>query len=149
MLIQCGDVYRRLKDVDILAPSWLRMSSVGSFDLPFLPFFESGLEMQPLINPGALLLVFIVAFVVVAFMYLRRRLNSEKPYKVFLTHHKGAAGSLARFIKLILSKHLNWNNMKQLDQWTAICGLIKVNEGQDERFVWSLPLTEKAPHCAL
>lgn len=53
----------------------------------------------------ALLLVFIVAFVVVAFMYLRRRLNSEKPYKVFLTHHKGAAGSLARFIKLILSKH--------------------------------------------
>jgi hypothetical protein len=87
------------------------MSSVGSFDLPFLPFFfESGLEMQPLINRGALLLVFIVAFVVVAFMYLRRRLNSEKPYKVFLTHHKGAAGSLARFIKLILSKHLNWTS---------------------------------------
>lgn len=49
--------------------------------------------------------VFIVAFTVVAFIHLRRRLTTEKPYKVFLTHHKGAAGSLARFIKLILSKH--------------------------------------------
>ena len=82
----------------------MRISSVGLFDLPYFSFFW-GLNMQPFTR-GALLLVFIVAFVVVAFAYLRRRFNPEKSYTVFLTHHKGAAGSLARFIKLILSKPL-------------------------------------------
>ncbi|CAK9010580.1 unnamed protein product [Durusdinium trenchii] len=52
-----------------------------------------------------LLLTFCLAFFIVAVIYLQRRFNPVKPYKVFLTHQKGAAGSLARFIKSILNKH--------------------------------------------
>ena len=53
-----------------------------------------------------LLLTFAVALSAVGLLYLRRRFNPAKPYKVFLTHHKNAAGSLARFIKGILNKLL-------------------------------------------
>ena len=53
----------------------------------------------------ALLLLFLLAFFWVALLYLRRRVNPVKPYKIFLTHQKGAAGSLARFIKYILNKY--------------------------------------------
>lgn len=59
-----------------------------------------------MLGSGALLLVFLVAFAWVAILYLRRRINPVKPFKIFLTHHKGAAGNLARFIKCILSKYL-------------------------------------------
>ena len=52
----------------------------------------------------ALLLSFFMALCLVIALYLRRSFTPRKPYKLFLTHHKYASGSLARFIKCVLSK---------------------------------------------
>ena len=46
-----------------------------------------------------------LTLLVVILLFLWRRCHPEKTYKIFLTHHKGAAGALARFIKSIMSKH--------------------------------------------
>ena len=74
--------------------------------LPVEPWLFRILSEQRRLDPGALLLLFLLAFFWVALLYLRRRVNPVKPYKIFLTHQKGAAGSLARFIKYILNKSL-------------------------------------------
>ncbi|CAE7718406.1 SCUBE3 [Symbiodinium microadriaticum] len=47
---------------------------------------------------------FLTLFVTIA-LFLWRRCHPEKTFKIFLTHHKSAAGALARFIKSILNKH--------------------------------------------
>ncbi|CAJ1400413.1 unnamed protein product, partial [Effrenium voratum] len=47
----------------------------------------------------------LVTATTVAFVYVTRRLNPKKAYRIFLSHHKSAAGSLARFIKCIMNKH--------------------------------------------
>ncbi|CAE7033301.1 ttrS [Symbiodinium sp. CCMP2592] len=47
---------------------------------------------------------FLTLFVTIG-LFLWRASADEKTFKIFLTHHKSAAGALARFIKSILNKH--------------------------------------------
>ena len=65
----------------------------------------------------ALLLSFLMVLCLVVALYLRRSLTLRKPYKLFLTHHKSASGSLARFMKCVLSKCLGSAVLQNGPKW--------------------------------
>lgn len=138
MLIQCGDVYRCLKDVDIFGPELIE----DEFRRFFWPSFSSFFFW---IGTG------------------NAAINQPRRFVVGL-HCGLCCGCLhvppkaAQFWKAVQSlpdssQRRSWQPCKihqahpfeapQLDQWTAICVLI-VNEGQDDRFVWVSSVDRKS-----